>query len=79
MVQKRSSRSGAQRCYRVGSQQREHWILSIVHNRAFDQIRSHAKRGRMQDKVEASAPRPSPARPARDLEKTLSKRVCAKP
>ncbi len=32
------------------------WILSIVHNRGIDQLRSLASRRRMQDKVEASAP-----------------------
>src|SRR5688572_4081996 len=42
--------------YRVGHGSVRTWILSIVHNRGIDQIRSHARRGRMQDKVEASAP-----------------------
>jgi RNA polymerase sigma-70 factor (ECF subfamily) len=37
------------------------WILSIVHNCGIDQIRSHASRGRMQDKVEASAPTSEPS------------------
>jgi RNA polymerase sigma-70 factor (ECF subfamily) len=37
------------------------WILSIVHNRGIDQIRSQASRGRMQDKVEASAPTSEPS------------------
>ncbi len=37
------------------------WILSIVHNCGIDQIRSHARRGRMQDKVEASAPTSEPS------------------
>ena len=32
------------------------WILSIVHNRGIDLLRSLASRRRMQDKVEASAP-----------------------
>ncbi len=32
------------------------WILSIVHNRGIDQLRSLASRRRTQDKVEASAP-----------------------
>jgi RNA polymerase sigma-70 factor (ECF subfamily) len=32
------------------------WVLSIVHNRGIDQLRSLASRRRMQDKVEASAP-----------------------
>jgi RNA polymerase sigma-70 factor, ECF subfamily len=42
--------------YRVGRGSVRTWILSIVHNSGIDQIRSHARRGRMQDKVEASAP-----------------------
>ena len=33
------------------------WLLSIVHNRGIDQLRSTASRRRMQEKVEASAPR----------------------
>src|SRR5918912_2135597 len=33
------------------------WILSIVHNRGIDQIRSQASRRRRQEKIEASAPR----------------------
>lgn len=33
------------------------WILSVVHNRGIDQIRSLASRRRTQEKVEASAPR----------------------
>jgi RNA polymerase sigma-70 factor, ECF subfamily len=37
------------------------WILSIVHNRGIDQIRSQASRRRMQDKIEASAPRSQPS------------------
>jgi RNA polymerase sigma-70 factor, ECF subfamily len=37
------------------------WILSIVHNRGIDQLRSHASRRRMQDKVEASAARSQPS------------------
>ena len=37
------------------------WILSIVHNRGIDQIRSQASRRRTQDKVEASAPRSQPS------------------
>jgi RNA polymerase sigma-70 factor, ECF subfamily len=37
------------------------WILSIVHNRGIDQLRSHARRGRIQDKVEASAPTSEPS------------------
>jgi RNA polymerase sigma-70 factor (ECF subfamily) len=37
------------------------WILSIVHNRGIDQLRSMASRRRMQDKVEVSAPRSHPS------------------
>src|SRR3712207_2861456 len=37
------------------------WILSIVHNRGIDQLRSLASRRRTQDEVEASAPRSQPS------------------
>ena len=37
------------------------WLLSIVHNRGIDQIRSQASRRRMQEKIEASAPRSQPS------------------
>jgi RNA polymerase sigma-70 factor, ECF subfamily len=37
------------------------WILSIVHNRGIDQLRSQASRRRTQDKIEASAPRSQPS------------------
>ena len=37
------------------------WILSILHNRGIDQIRSQASRRRTQDKIEASAPRSQPS------------------
>jgi RNA polymerase sigma-70 factor (ECF subfamily) len=37
------------------------WLLAIVHNRAIDQLRSSASRRRMQEKVEASAPRVQPS------------------
>jgi RNA polymerase sigma-70 factor (ECF subfamily) len=37
------------------------WILSIVHNRGIDQLRSLASRRRTQDKVEASAPASQPS------------------
>src|SRR5215217_8910479 len=37
------------------------WILSIVHNRGIDQLRSHASRRRTQDKIEALAPRSQPS------------------
>ena len=35
------------------------WILSIVHNRGIDQLRSHASWRKTQDKIEASAARRS--------------------
>ena len=47
--------------YRVGRGSVRTWILSIVHNRGIDQIRSHARRGRMQDKIEASATTSEPS------------------
>ena len=47
--------------YRVGRGSVRTWILSIVHNRGIDHLRSHARRGRMQDKVEASAPASEPS------------------
>jgi len=37
------------------------WILSIVHNRGIDQLRSHASRRRTQDRLEASAPSSQPS------------------
>ncbi len=37
------------------------WILSVVHNRGIDQLRSSASRRRTQEKVEASAPRSQPS------------------
>ncbi len=37
------------------------WILSIVHNRGIDQIRSSASRRRTQDKIEASATKSQPS------------------
>jgi RNA polymerase sigma-70 factor (ECF subfamily) len=37
------------------------WILSIVHNRGIDQIRSQASRRSTQEKIEASAPRSQPS------------------
>jgi RNA polymerase sigma-70 factor (ECF subfamily) len=37
------------------------WILSIVHNRAIDQLRSQASRRRTQERIEASAPRSQPS------------------
>jgi RNA polymerase sigma-70 factor, ECF subfamily len=37
------------------------WILSVVRNRGIDQLRAKATRRRMQEKVEASAPRSEPS------------------
>jgi RNA polymerase sigma-70 factor (ECF subfamily) len=37
------------------------WILSIIHNRGIDLLRSHASQRRTQDKIEASAPRSQPS------------------
>src|SRR5919112_1245172 len=37
------------------------WLLSIVHNRGIDQLRSLSSRRRTQEKVEASAPRVQPS------------------
>jgi RNA polymerase sigma-70 factor (ECF subfamily) len=37
------------------------WLLSIVHNRGIDQLRSFASRRRTQNRVEASAPRSQPS------------------
>ncbi len=47
--------------YRAGRGSVRTWILSIIHNRGIDQIRSHASRRRTQDKVEASAPKYEPS------------------
>ena len=47
--------------YRAGRGSVRTWILSIVRNLGIDQIRSHGRRGRMQDKVEASAPTSEPS------------------
>jgi RNA polymerase sigma-70 factor, ECF subfamily len=47
--------------YRVGRGSVRTWILSIVHNRGIDQIRSHARRGRIKEKVEASTPQSEPS------------------
>ncbi|HEY0128134.1 MAG TPA: sigma-70 family RNA polymerase sigma factor [Rubrobacteraceae bacterium] len=40
------------------------WILSIVHNRGIDQLRSHASRRRTQEKIEASAASSQPSEEA---------------
>jgi RNA polymerase sigma-70 factor, ECF subfamily len=37
------------------------WLLSIVHNRGIDQLRSLASHRRKQDKMEASAPKSQPS------------------
>jgi RNA polymerase sigma-70 factor (ECF subfamily) len=37
------------------------WLLSIVHNRGIDQLRSLASRRRTQEKIEASAPSSQPS------------------
>ena len=37
------------------------WVLSIVHNRAIDQLRSLASRRRTQERVEADAPISQPS------------------
>jgi RNA polymerase sigma-70 factor (ECF subfamily) len=47
--------------YRVERASVRTWILSIVHNRGIDQLRSTASRRRMQEKVEATAPRSQPS------------------
>jgi RNA polymerase sigma-70 factor (ECF subfamily) len=47
--------------YRVERASVRTWLLSIVHNRGIDQIRSSASRRRTQDKIEASAPKSQPS------------------
>ena len=47
--------------FRVGRGSVRTWILSIVHNRGIDQLRSLASRRRTQEKVEASAQRSQPS------------------
>ena len=47
--------------YRVGRGSVRTWILSIVHNRGIDQIRSRAHLRRKQDGIEASAPTSEPS------------------
>ena len=37
------------------------WILSVVRNQGIDQLRAHASRRRVQEKIEASAPRCEPS------------------
>ena len=47
--------------YRAGRGSVRAWILSIVHNRCIDQIRSLASRRRTQDRIEQSAPTSQPS------------------
>ena len=47
--------------YRAGRGSVRTWILSIVHNRSIDQLRSLASRRRTQEKVEVEAPRSQPS------------------
>ena len=47
--------------YRVERGSVRTWLLSIVHNRGIDQLRSLSSRRRTQEKVEASAPRVQPS------------------
>ena len=47
--------------YRVARGSVRTWILSIVHHRGVDQLRSLASRRRTQDRVEATAPRSQPS------------------
>jgi RNA polymerase sigma-70 factor (ECF subfamily) len=47
--------------YRVERGSVRTWVLSVVHNRGIDQLRSQASRRRTQERVEASAPRSQPS------------------
>jgi RNA polymerase sigma-70 factor (ECF subfamily) len=47
--------------YRVERASVRTWLLSIVHNRGIDQLRSAASRRRTQERVEATAPRSQPS------------------
>ncbi len=47
--------------YRAGRGSVRTWILSIVHNRGIDHLRSLASRRRRQEKVEAGAPTSQPS------------------
>jgi RNA polymerase sigma-70 factor, ECF subfamily len=47
--------------YRLDRASVRTWILSIVHHRGVDQLRSLASRRRTQDKVEADAPKSEPS------------------
>jgi RNA polymerase sigma-70 factor (ECF subfamily) len=56
--------------YRAGRGSVRTWILSIVHNRGIDQIRSRAHLPRKQDKIEASVPTSEPSEAFSDTWKT---------
>ena len=47
--------------YRAGRGSVRTWVLSIVHNRGIDQLRSLASRRRTQERTEAEAPRTQPS------------------
>ena len=47
--------------YKPGRGSARTWILSMVHNRGIDLLRSQASRRRTQDRVEAQAPRSQPS------------------
>jgi RNA polymerase sigma-70 factor (ECF subfamily) len=47
--------------YRAGRGSVRTWILSIVHNRGIDQLRSLASRRRTQERTESEAPRSQPS------------------
>jgi RNA polymerase sigma-70 factor (ECF subfamily) len=47
--------------YRTERGSVRNWLLSVVHNRAIDQLRSRASRRRTQKKIEASAPTSQPS------------------
>ncbi len=47
--------------YRVERASVRTWLLSIVHNRGIDQLRSSASRRRTQERIEVSAPRFQPS------------------
>jgi RNA polymerase sigma-70 factor (ECF subfamily) len=52
---------GAAASYRPERGNVRSWLLAIVHNQAIDQLRSLSSRRRMQEKVEASAPKVQPS------------------
>jgi RNA polymerase sigma-70 factor (ECF subfamily) len=49
------------RTYRAERGSVRTWVLSIVHNRAIDQLRSTASRRRTQERAEAEAPKSQPS------------------